>query len=282
MSYVTAEGTRLHYRVDGEGDPVVLIHGFGRTLEDWAQQHELLKQRFRVYSLDLPGFGDSHPLREPYTLKALGRSVIAFLEAARIDKPIHLVGNSMGGAVTMTASVEAPHRVRSLLLTNSAGFSHNANLPLRLLGVRPLAALIMCNGTLGMARGNEKAFFFNPVFATEERTKHTYIASKQPHTIAASLALTEQLLSIRGQRAEWRLPLLEALNQHRVPTLVMWGDHDKVLRPSDLDAATHALPYARTQLISDAGHMPMIEKSGEFARLAVDFWQDVAADRAQC
>ena len=92
----------------------VLLHGIGRSLEDWTEQHELLRARHRVYSMDLAGSGWSEPLDEPYTLPALARFVVEFLDAVKIAKPAHVVGNSLGGAV----AIRLDNRERSKQLPN--------------------------------------------------------------------------------------------------------------------------------------------------------------------
>jgi pimeloyl-ACP methyl ester carboxylesterase len=129
MADVQVDGLRIRYRVDGDGPPVVLLHGIARTHADWTAQHELLSDRFRVHSVDLPGFGGSDPLPGRYSLQALAAFVERFLDAVGVTEPAHLVGNSLGGAIAMRVSVLAPQRVRSLALVNSAGSARKSRLP---------------------------------------------------------------------------------------------------------------------------------------------------------
>jgi pimeloyl-ACP methyl ester carboxylesterase len=108
----TVRGRRLRLRETGPADAgpedtVLLLHGIGRSLEDWDEQHELLSDRFRVLSLDLPGYGGSEPMREPYALATLARAVEDALDALGVTGPVHVVGNSLGGAVAMQLSVQA-------------------------------------------------------------------------------------------------------------------------------------------------------------------------------
>jgi pimeloyl-ACP methyl ester carboxylesterase len=134
------DGRRIRYRVTGEGPPVVLLHGIGRSLDDWAEQHDLLGDQYRLYSLDLPGFGETAPLDEAYGLPALARFVERFVDAVGIDEPAHFVGNSLGGAVAMQVAVDAPERVRSLVLVSSAGFGREVTVVLRILAIQLNAA----------------------------------------------------------------------------------------------------------------------------------------------
>ena len=90
----------LRYRVTGEGKPVLLIHGIGRSLSDWDEQHELLSDFYQVWSVDLPGFGASQPPPRGMRLEHLAHSVADFIRGMDIG-PVHLGGNSLGGAVAM-------------------------------------------------------------------------------------------------------------------------------------------------------------------------------------
>lgn len=270
-SDVTVGGRRARYRVDGAGGPVVLLHGLGRSLEDWSEQHELLRDRFRVYSVDLPGFGWSEPLAEPYTLPALARFVEDFLDVVQPEGPAHLVGNSLGGAVAMQVAVQAPHRVASLVLVNSAGFGREVTLALRLLAIRPLGRLLLRPSRSG-TRQVERSLFHDPAFATDARIEHTYRLAQRPDAARVLLETVRGLGTLRGVRPQWRERLLGAVAEHGIPTFVMWGASDRILPAAHLEAAAARLPHARTHLFDDTGHMPQIERAGAFSRLVSEFW----------
>lgn len=270
-SDVSVAGRRVRYRVDGAGPPVVLLHGIGRSLEDWAEQHELLRDRFRVYSLDMAGFGFSEPLPGPSTLPALATSVEDFLDAVGVEEPVHLVGNSLGGAVAMQVAVQAPHRVRDLVLVDSAGFGREVTLGLRLLAIRPLGRLLLRPSRPG-ARQVERSIFHDPSFATEARVEHAYQLAHQPHAARVMLETSRSLGSLRGVRRQWRDQLLGAVAALDVPILVVWGSADRILPAAHLKAAAARLPRAHTHLFPDTGHMPQIERADDFSRLVTDFW----------
>ncbi|GGI02855.1 hypothetical protein GCM10007170_45530 [Arthrobacter liuii] len=141
--HVTVAGTRLRYRKTGSGDPVLLLHGIGQSLEDWNEQHERLSDRHTVYSVDLPGFAYSERLPGTTTLAKLAGILPAFLDAVGVSGPLPVMGNSLGGAVAMKLAADHPGRVSALVLANSAGFGKEVALVLRLLAVRPLAALLL-------------------------------------------------------------------------------------------------------------------------------------------
>ena len=95
---VSVGGRRTRVRIEGDSQspPVLLLHGIGRSLEDWAPQYPRLAGSHRVIALDVAGFGFSDRLTERSTLKALAQSVIDTLDALGERRPLHVVGNSLG------------------------------------------------------------------------------------------------------------------------------------------------------------------------------------------
>jgi pimeloyl-ACP methyl ester carboxylesterase len=270
-SHITVRGRQVRYRVDGAGPPVILLHGIGRSLEDWTEQHELLPARYRVYSMDLAGSGWSEPLNEPYTLPALARFVAEFLDAMEIAEPAHVVGNSLGGAIAMQLAVDDPARVASLVLVNSAGFGREVSISLRLLAIRPLGRLLLRPSRYG-ARRIERSLFHDPTLVTPARVEHTFTLAQRPHAARVLLETARALGTIRGVRPQWRQTLLRSLAELDIPTLIVWGDRDLILPAAHLNTARTYLPHAQTHLFPDTGHMPQIERAEAFSELLENFW----------
>jgi pimeloyl-ACP methyl ester carboxylesterase len=270
-------GRTVHYRATGDpaNPPVVLLHGIARSLDDFADQHDLLDDTYRVYSVDLAGFGESDPLPGATTLPAITDAVAAFLDAIGETRPAHLVGNSLGGAVAMLLALRHPDRVRTLVLVDSAGFGQEVTIALRVLALRPLGRLLLRPSRSG-ARRMETAIFRNRDFATEARVERALALARRPHGATVMLELTRSLGTFRGVRRPWRDAVIAATAAAAVPTLVVWGDHDLILPAAHLEAAKRVLPHARTHLFADTGHMPQIERAEEFAELVRAFWVDVS------
>ncbi|MGC4808844.1 alpha/beta fold hydrolase [Micromonospora sp. DT233] len=268
---VTVRGRAVRCRVAGQGPPVVLLHGIGRTLADFAELHDLLARDHRVVSLDLAGHGGSAPLDEPHTLAALARATAESLDALGVDRPAHLVGNSLGGAVAMRLAVDEPSRVASLVLANSAGFGAEVTIALRLLALRPLGRLLL-RPSRAVARHTERALFHDARHVTAARLDTALAAARRPHAARVMLELVGSLGTVRGVAPGWRAELLDAVARLDVPLLVVWGDRDRILPAAHLDAARARLPRARTHLFPDTGHLPQVERAAQFHHLVTDFW----------
>jgi len=274
--YVDAGGARLRYRKTGNGNPVLLLHGIGQSLEDWNEQHERLSARHTVISVDLPGFGYSDRVPGQATLAKLAGVLPGFLDALGVHEPLPVMGNSLGGAVAMKLAADQPDRVSALVLANSAGFGKEVALVLRLLAVRPLAALLMRPDEAASHR-TVQALFYDKELVTGDRVGHAFALSQRATHRKTLLDVARDLGTVSGVRAEWRTALIQALAQSAVPTLVVWGTHDHILPHSHLAAAVKAFPHAESYVFSKTGHMPQIERPDEFAEVVEEFLSRVPA-----
>ncbi|KXF54828.1 alpha/beta hydrolase [Rhodococcus sp. SC4] len=275
MTSVGGRRTRIRDEGKPTDPPVLLLHGIGRSLEDWSLQFSRLSESHRVISLDLPGSGFSARAAAPTTLEVLAQGVLDTLDAIGERRPVHVVGNSLGGAVAMQLSVLEPERVAGLVLVNSAGFGQEAALPLRLLAVPILGEMMGWRTTRTSARIAERLSFADPRLATEARVDHALAITQQPDTGTVVLETARALATFRGSKAEWRMGLLTAVAPLRHPTLIIWGDRDRILPAHHLDAARRALPYAETELFAGIGHMPQIECPDKFAARVLAFFETV-------
>ncbi|MDQ0744932.1 pimeloyl-ACP methyl ester carboxylesterase [Clavibacter sp. B3I6] len=264
------DGRAVRHRVTGSGDPVLLLHGIGRSLEDWDEQHERLSAHHELHSLDLPGFGWSDPVDGPATLVSLADALPGYLDAAGVRGPVAVVGNSLGGAVAMTLAVRHPDRVRALVLADSAGFGREVTVGLRLLAFDPLATLLL-RPTPGNSRRSTRSVFHDAALTTPERVRHAQALSARPVHAVTMLEVARDLGTVRGVSSGWRRPLVDAVRASGLPVLAVWGDRDRILPPAHLRAVARELPHARLELISRCGHMPQIERPDVFAGLVRRF-----------
>ena len=278
-SSVTVDGVDVRVRLDGpaEGPRVLLLHGIGRSLEDWAPAQDLLARDHRVAAMDLPGFGLTRKLRGAPTLAAFAAAVEGVLDALEWREPVVVMGNSLGGAVAMTLAVSAPTRVSRLVLVNSAGFGREASISLAPMGYAALAALPVV-GPRFRARASRAGLksltdiFHDPAHVTPDFVRHSARVSGQPDWRGTFIGTASRLGVVGlGMYPGWRRALLSQVAALPLPVLVVWGDDDKVLPTHHLQAASLALPSAQTHLFAATGHMPQLERPEEFCSVVAPF-----------
>ena len=276
-TFVALDGRRTRVRVDGNPDnpPVLLLHGVGRSLEDWAPQWNRLAGSRRVIALDIPGFGFSSRPTESMTLASLARGVADTLDALGEQRPLHVIGNSLGGAVALQLLAMQPHRVASLVLVNSAGFGREVTMLLRMLTLPVIGRMATRRTTHASARLLERAIFADRSLASRQRIEHAVAIGRQPDSGLVMREIAGELATGRGVKQHWRAELARAAAQHPRPTLIVWGDRDRVLPAHHLKTAQRLMPHAKTHLFDGVGHMPQIECPDEFADLVLAFFADV-------
>jgi 2-hydroxymuconate-semialdehyde hydrolase len=270
---VDVRGAAVRVRCSGDPahPPVLLLHGIGRSLEDWDPQHDRLSAGHRVISMDMPGFGLSDRLPETVTLASLAAGVTATLDALGETRPVHVMGNSLGGAVAMRMLADTPARVATLTLVNSAGFGKEVALMLRLLAVPGVGLRLLRRVDRKAAWRVERALFADRAYVTDERVDFALKVAARPGHAHVFLEAAHELGSFLGVRRRWRADLLAAVAADPRPTLVVWGERDLILPSAHLAAARAALPHAESHLFPGTGHMPQIERADEFAALAQTF-----------
>ncbi|HEY7953334.1 MAG TPA: alpha/beta fold hydrolase [Solirubrobacteraceae bacterium] len=255
----------------GEGPPVVFVHGLSGCWQNWLEQLPVLAANHRVVALDLPGFGYSQMPREPITISIYARILDQVMAALEIDAAA-VVGNSMGGFTAADLAIAFPQRVERLVLAAPAGISsYNNRKALRwALWIRRMWPLIaaQANWVAGHAEAVSRR--------ARLREVTMYVPILHPSRLPAVLA-AEQL---RGTGKPGFVQALEAnLNydfRHRLPeivcpTLVVWGEQDRLITVRDADVFTELIPDARKVIFDDTGHAPMIERPARFNALLESF-----------
>lgn len=263
-------------RVRTSGDPslptLLLLHGITRSLEDWDPTFSALDGQYRLIAPDLPGYGWSAPHPDGAGLDALAGGVGELLDELDVTGPLHVAGNSLGGAVTMTLLAQRPEQVATMTLVDPAGFGSEVTPLLRLLGVPVVGKIIATNPNRLGAIMQERLIFADTSFATRARIDHAMAIARETDAGLTAWRTGHELGSVLGGVDEgWRDSLHATIAQTPRPTMVLWGDKDQILPPKHLDAARTLLPHAESHLLPGIGHMPQLECAPEFAALITDF-----------
>ena len=269
LRQVEIAGARVNYVDIGEGDgtPVVLVHGLAGQWQNWLENIPHLAQNRRVLALDLFGHGGSEMPGEKITTPGYGRSVQAFVEQLGLGR-VFLVGNSMGGFVACEVAIQAPEIVERLVLVSAAGIS-NANVYRA-----PALTIGRIAGTVAAATAaRHRSLASRPV------TRHLAIAlvARHPGRLAPDL-VWEGLMRGSGKegfddafRACIEYDFRDRLGDISSPTLVVWGEEDAILSVRDAQEYERLIPDSRKVVMEDTGHVPMLERPNAFNELLSEF-----------
>lgn len=275
---IRVAGARLRVLEDGEGPrlPVLCVHGVGGWAENWnATLAALAAAGHPAYALDLPGFGESEAVRgaryfDPRS-PFYGQVISGALDALGLPRA-HLVGHSLGGAITYVAAVTDPERVASLTLVASGGLGIEVALALRLATLPGIELLARLRGDR-YARAGLASCFLDPSRCPEE------LWLQADRFVIRSLPETARVLrsgvTLRGVRRSLRAEWTARAGAYRGPVLVVWGREDAVLPAAHAPAVRELFPEAQVEIVPSAGHLVMVERPEEFGRVLLPFLANV-------
>ena len=257
-------GLSTRYFAAGAGPPLVLLHGDGESAFDWTWTLPALARTRRVYAPDLPGSGENAKLATDLSPAALERFAASFLDAAKIGRAA-VVGSSLGGLVALRLALSEPSRVSALVLVASSGLGRAVNLGLSALVVPGYGDLAIAwagttTGAAQRARGRARLLFAGPDRAPRAWVSEQYRLARTPGFLAAQLAALRAELDPLGQREV----LLDELSSLTMPTLLVWGERDRVLPVSQARPALARLQKGSLEIIPDCGHLPQVEWPDRF------------------
>ncbi|MGY1813653.1 alpha/beta fold hydrolase [Blastococcus sp. SYSU D00820] len=258
----------LHHHVAGEGPDLVLLHGSGPGVSGWSNFSENLPvfaRHFRTHVVDMPGFGAS-PAQEwtrPYPEHA-AEAVLRFLDDLGIERA-HLLGNSMGGYVALTAALKAPERVDRLALMGPGGLYAPVFTAGRSEGARRLSEF--------MAKPSREAMYAWVDCMVADRSMITDQLIEQRLEMAMAPGAIERMRDVMRSlgNPSPEPPLWTRLEEIPHPTLVTWGRDDRMLPLDGAFFGTRRMPRADLLVFSDCGHWAQVERKAAFEAAVIDF-----------
>jgi pimeloyl-ACP methyl ester carboxylesterase len=287
--FVDAGGVKTHFVMRGpQGPAIVLVHGFASCTYTWRNNMDALAAKgYRVYAIDVKGFGLTEKPRDgKYDLPSFSRHLLDFLDAAKIDRPI-LVGTSMGGAIVTRLALLHPERVAGVVLIDAAPPNFNlrtaaervkpaakdalkAGTPRNPVSLKLQAAMIRTLVTKHTIEAGLRGAYRDPKFVTAEAVEVYFRPLFIEGAAEALIAMTSQ-----PGLSDAALPPLKSL---KVPALIVWGRHDRVIPVAMADYFARELPTARKVIFEKSGHMPHEEESDAFNSLLLEFAATVASN----
>ncbi|WP_353642918.1 alpha/beta fold hydrolase [Mesorhizobium sp. WSM2239] len=248
-------------RVSGAGSPLVFVHGFTTTSEFWREQVDAFSTRHKVIRINLPGHGVSpRPEGRNYTVEAFADDVLEVYRALDIDEAI-LVGLSMGGTVAQRFTLAHPRRVRALVLVGATphGLGEDVNVDNVLKAIDELGIVQASQNVIERSFGSAADSELVDFAKTEVAQTPAFVAR-------------EAIASLNASDSR------DHLGEISVPTLVVVGKEDIITPPGESVSLAEGIPGSRLEVISDAGHFPMLEQPRAFNRVLADFL-DACDDR---
>ena len=272
IKFLELHGDRVAYRDVGNGDEVLLlIHGMAGSSEAWRAVTPQLSKKYRVVAPDLLGHGQSAKPRSDYSLGAFAAWLRDLLDELGISR-VTIAGHSLGGGVAMQFAYQHPDYCERLVLISSGGLGPDVGRTLRLLSA-PGAELIMPIIAPGpvVRAGNKLRDWLSAASIQSPRGAEmwsSYSSLADQPTRQAFLRTLRSVVDHHGQAvcALNRLHLTSEL-----PTIIMWGDQDRIIPVEHAYALNEARPACRLEVLSGVGHFPQVERPGDVVDLLDDF-----------
>lgn len=271
---VVVHGYRRVFRIAGDpaAPPLLLIHGIGDNSATWLPVMSALARHHLVIAPDLLGHGQSDKPRADYSVAAYANGMRDLLGVLGIDQ-VTLVGHSLGGGVAMQFAYQFPDKTERLVLVATGGVGRGVNPVLRAVSV-PGADLALSLLRLPGARLQTR------VVVRALELLDTGLGRDAPDLLRLVDSLpdaTARSAFIRTLRAvvDWRGQVVTMLDRcylaKGMPTMLVWGSHDRVLPVGHAFRAHAAMPGSRLEIFDGAGHFPFHAEPERFVSLLEDF-----------
>src|SRR5438067_2117068 len=240
MQYPIKELGKFKYVEEGQGEPLVLLHGLFGALSNFKDLVEYFRHQYKVVVPLLPLF-DLDILHT--TVGGLAKHVYKFLEMKDL-KNVHLLGNSLGGHVALVHTLKHPERIKSLILTGSSGLFESG-----------MGDTYPKRGDYEYIKKKTELTFYDPATATKELVDEVFEITRNRFKVIKIIALAKSAI---------RNNLGDELNNIKQPTLLVWGNNDTITPPFVAREFHRLIPNSELYFIDKSGHAPMMEVPDEF------------------
>jgi pimeloyl-ACP methyl ester carboxylesterase len=240
MEYTIRQHDKFRFIEEGQGEPLVLLHGLFGELSNFTDLIEYFRHHNKVVVPILPLF-DLDILHT--SVSGLARFVHRFIDARGYEN-VHLLGNSLGGHVALIHTLKHPEKIKSLILTGSSGLFENG-----------MGDSYPKRGDYDYIKRKTELTFYDPKMATKELVDEVFEITNNRLKVIKIIALAKSAI---------RNNLGEELNQIKQPTLLIWGNNDTITPPFVAREFNRLIPNSELYFIDKCGHAPMMEVPDEF------------------
>lgn len=262
-AFTLASGDTMTYLEGGNltGEPLLLVHGFGGNKDNFTRIADKLGD-YHLIIPDLLGFGgSSKPTDADYRSDAQAQRLHELLQAKGVASAIHVGGNSMGGAISVAYAAMYPDNVKSLWLLDSGGF-WSAGLREEFQDLTPETNPLLIDSTEDYFK-LYKLVMFDPPYIP--KTVQAVFAQESIANRDLQAKIIDQLLEDNVEARS------KVVAEHNIPTLIVWGQEDKLLKPETAELMLELMPQAEVIMMPKVGHVPMVEAVKDTANDYKDF-----------
>ena len=258
--FLHIDGFKMAYESQGQGTPLLFIHGFPLNRRMWEPQMGSLSPKAWMLAPDLRGHGDSEPVAGPYSMAMLADDCVALLDALDIEQPAVVCGLSMGGYITLAMYRRYPDCIRGLILSATRA---GADSPEGKANRDKAIAQAENDGAAAIAASmlpkmmSPKTYESNPDLV--KRVESTMTSTSVPGIVGA----------LEGMKM--RPDSTPLLGEIAVPTLIIHGEDDQLIPVQEAQSMHAAIADSTIYLISSAGHLPNLEQPKMFNQAVKDF-----------
>ena len=268
--FTEIDGMQVHYRDEGKGFPIVLVHGTASSLHTWDDWTKSLTKNYRIIRMDLPAFGITGPnANADYSVKSYTNFLYQFLTKLKVDK-FHLAGNSLGGNIAWNYAAEYPNKVEKLILVDASGLPTNKPQPaiFKMAKTPVLNSLFLYITPKFFIKKNMSEVYANESKITDELvTRYHKMALRVGNRQAfIDRAKTDFKL---GEKANY-----DKLKSIKTPTLLIWGAKDNWIPLNNVKRMDSIMQNSKLVVLENSGHVPMEENPAESLEILKTFLID--------
>ncbi len=263
---MTFNPNEIHYLVEGQGPPVILVHGLAASSYDWAAMLPALASAgYQAFAPDLLGHGESvkPESTDSYQAETVYQFLVAWIDSLALKQPPVFIGHSLGGYLSLLYGLRRPRKLAGLVLIDPLYSPNQLSALLRWINQRPawgeaamrLVPEWMLNAVLGWdpANGNEFDDYIRQQIANDYKRASARIV----HIPATIEDLSPKLVQLT------------------IPSLLMWGDRDLTLATQSFHKLHKAIPNNQARVVTGSGHQPHIGRPEQVNQLVLSFLQDL-------
>ncbi len=248
-------GLRVNYKIAGNGQPVLILHGWGGSSDSWLSVQRILAENgYQVVAPDFPGFGKSVTPPEPWGVKEYNDFILDFVEELKLGE-FFLIGHSFGGRIAIKFAIQYPERIKKLILCDSAGIKPKPGFKTRIIfWLSRIGNAIFTPKHLQRFKDSARNLF--------------YIFLRNRDYVKANGTMKKTIKKVLDE------DLLSDLSKIKTNTLIIWGKADKMVPVRYAYIFKEKIENSKLEIMPKIGHSPHLEEPEKFSKILTSFFKN--------